>query len=496
MYRLLLYYLVGLLSVATILGFLKLLPYDPIAILFSASFIVLVCALVNTIFARVYKAPVNAESFYLTALILALVISPPSQLLDWQYLSLAVCASTLSMASKFILARKKKHIFNPVAIAIAITAFTIGQSVSWWVGTLYMAPFVLVGGILITRKIQRFDLVLSFLAVAFGVVIAGHFAGLSTIFTTLYRSAVYTPVLFFAFVMLTEPLTTPPKRLFRLLYGALVGFLFTPVAHIGTLYFTPELALVVGNIFSYLASPKQKLVLILKEKRKVANGVYDFIFSKKEPFVFKPGQYLEWTVSPKNADNRGNRRYFTIASSPADKNITMGVKFYPESSTFKQQLLSMPVGSEIVASQLAGEFVLPKNRDTKLVFIAGGIGVTPFRSMIKHLIDAGEKRDIVLLYSNKTKSDIAYKDIFDLAKEKIGLKVIYAITDEKLLLDNPTYLQGFINKDFIVKQIPDYAKRKFYVSGPPGMVDAFNATLSSLGIRRSHIKTDFFPGFV
>jgi len=114
-------------------------------------------------------------------------------------------------------------------------------------------------------------------------------------------------------------------------------------------------------------------------------------------------------------DSRGNRRYFTIASSPTEKELRLGVKFYPNGSSFKKALASMNEADTIIASQLSGDFIMPSNKKKKLVFIAGGIGITPFRSMIKYLIDTKQKRDIVLIYSNRTKTDVIYKNIFDSA---------------------------------------------------------------------------------
>ena len=101
----------------------------------------------------------------------------------------------------------------------------------------------------------------------------------------------------------------------------------------------------------------------------------------------------------------------------------MGVKFYDKPSTYKKTLISLNNGGIVVAGQLAGDFTLPEEKDKKLVFIAGGIGVTPFRSMIKYLVDNNEKRDIVIFYSNKRFNDIAYKDIFDQAEKKLALKL-------------------------------------------------------------------------
>ncbi len=137
----------------------------------------------------------------------------------------------------------------------------------------------------------------------------------------------------------------------------------------------------------------------------------------------------------------------------------------------------------LVASQLAGEFTLPKDLNKKLCFIAGGIGITPFRSMIKFLLDTNQKRDITLLFSNKTELDIVYKDIFDQAFLKLGIKTVYVNTDK----------MGFIDEMMIREQVFDFKDRTFYISGPHSMIDAFEKTLKNLGVK--NIKVDFFPGY-
>ena len=296
--------------------------------------------------------------------------------------------------------------------------------------------------------------------------------------------------------MLTEPLTTPPTRSLRIMYGILVGILFAPFIHFGNIYMTPEIALVLGNIFSYVVSPKTKAMLTLVGRVKQTPNIYDFIFESDKKFSFKPGQYLEWTLGHENADSRGNRRYFTIASSPTEREIHIGVKFYENSSTFKRKLFSMKEGGMIAASGLAGDFTMPRNKKRKLVFIAGGIGVTPFRSMIKYLIDMNEKRDIVFLYSNPTLGDIAYKDIFEDARARIGLRVVYAVTRETVPVGNPAYYGGRITGEMIAKTIPDFHDRYFYISGTHDMVTTCDAELAKIGVKKTHIKTDFFPGFM
>lgn len=497
MYRLVLYVLVALVVAAFGLSFFGVLPYNPGDLVASTFLILFVSWLTNTLFSKVYSVPVNTESVYITAFILILVITPPSLNDSLQYLSLAIWASVWAIASKFIFAIKRKHIFNPVALAIFLVALALNESASWWVGTKYMLPFVLIGGLLIVQKIRRFDLVLSFLITALVTTTVGFWlikdvAPLTSLSRAVFDSALF----FFAFIMLTEPLTTPPTRGLRIAYGALVGFLFSPIMHIGSLYSTPEIALLLGNIFSYIVSPKEKFILKLKESREIALDTYEFVFSHDNKFSFRPGEYMEWTLEKRDPDSRGNRRYFTIASSPTEKDIKLGIKFYPEPSSFKNRLLYMKPGDTIIAAQRGGDFVMPKNNEKKLVFIAGGIGVTPFRSMVQFLVDTKEQRNIRVLYANKSAENIAYKDVFDSAYSELGIRTTYVVSDlqgDVLPLSNTR--KGFIDEANIKDLIPDYDDCVFYISGPQGMVSGTKTLLEKIGVKTNNIKTDYFPGF-
>lgn len=267
MYRLMLYYLAFLFIVATAFSFFGILPYQPLALIISAFVVIFACWVTNTVFARVFGAPANIESVYITALILVLIITPPFISNVYPALPFLIWASVLAMASKYILTVKKKHVFNPAAFAVALTALSMNQSASWWIGNLSMMPFVAVGGLIIVRKILKKDLVISFLAAAaFSILGFAVFKG-SDILSITGKMLFETPILFFAFVMITEPLTTPPTKILQVCYGALVGLLFAPAVHLGQIYSTPELSLFVGNIFSFLINPKGRYILKLKEKK-------------------------------------------------------------------------------------------------------------------------------------------------------------------------------------------------------------------------------------
>ncbi len=154
----------------------------------------------------------------------------------------------------------------------------------------------------------------------------------------------------------------------------------------------------------------------------------------------------------------------------------------------------MNVGDEIVAAQLAGDFVLPKNPRQKCVLIAGGVGITPFRSMIKYLLDRNQRRPITLFYVNRTINDILYKDIFDRAEKELGIRVNYAVTDATNLPSYWNGITGRITPQLIKEKIPDYRRCIFYISGPKSMVDSFKETLERMNLDHSQIKTDYFSG--
>ncbi len=497
MYRLVLYVLMSFVAVAFIYSFFGsfgLVPFTPTTMLISLVVILGVSWVTNILFAYVFKVSTNVESVYITALILFCVVTPPQMGDFMAYLSLAGWASVWAVASKFMVAIKRKHIFNPVAFALVLTALTLHQSASWWIGRGDMLPFVLVGGLLIVMKIRRFDMVISFGVSA--LITIGTIALLngSDVVSTLATTFSDTAFLFFAFIMLTEPLTTPPTSRLRILYGVLVGFLFAPQLHFGSFYSTPELALVVGNIFSYAVSPKQKYILKFKERIEVAKNTFDYIFTSNIKILFRSGQYMEWTLAHPHPDTRGNRRYFTLASAPTENTVCIGMRHYAQSSSFKMKLQEMVVGDEIIAAQGAGDFVLPTQKNEKLAFIAGGIGITPFRSMIQYMLDTKEKRDAILLYTNRNAEDIAYKDIFDKAQNELGLKTSYFVTDPNEKAINGFFQTERVTAEQIKKEVPDYMERKFYISGRNEMVSGIKSMLKSLGVRPRNIKTDYFSG--
>lgn len=477
-----LYFLLLLVVVAAGMSFLGILPYKGVDILIQALFLVTVCKVVNNILAAIFKAKTNPESPLITGFILSLIIGPTPLLSGFIPLT---AVAVLAMASKYMIAWRARHIFNPAAFGVLAVALLLNQGASWWIGSLQTFPFVLLGGLLVLKKIRRWEMVGAFLLLEIATLAA---LARDDVFGSLLRS----PILFFALVMLVEPLTSPTTKKMQILYGLLVAvFTFIISKLFSEVYYGLELSLLLGNIFSYIVSRSFRQVMVLKEKKQLTKDVIAFLFEPTRNFQFRAGQFLEWTLSHSNPDSRGVRRFFTISSSPTEDFVMLTSKFYEKPSTYKQALQKLEPGDEIVISGLGGEFTLPEDPSTpfgrsgqvkKLAFIAGGIGVTPFRSMVKWMLDNNEKRDVMILYSNKTEGDIEFRDIFDKA-EKVGVSTIYVNTDK----------DGYIDAQMLRKQIPDYKERTFYVSGPEPMVEAFEGMLKGMGV--AGIKRDYFPGY-
>lgn len=492
MYKVVLYGLLLIAFCAAIFSFFGLLPFSSLNLVISLVVLTFFGFFSNILFSKIFKAPINHESSTITALILFLILQPAR---NWQDLIILSAVAVLANLSKFFFAYRKKHLFNPAAITALISAYIFQYPATWWVGSLVLLPSTLVAGLLIIRKIRRVELFTSFFISGMITILFFGFVGGSDLTKLLLEALTSWPIIFFGTVMLTEPLTTPATKSLQIQYGILVGFLFGLPFRWGSLLMTPELALVVGNLFSYLLGTKQKFLLKFESYEKIASELFEFNFSCRNKLIFFPGQYLEWTLPHSKTDSRGNRRYFTIASSPTEPEIKLGVKIPEDSSSFKKMLKSLKKGAVISADHLAGEFILPEDEKQKLIFIAGGIGITPFRSMIKYLLDTNQKRDIKLLYVASSQDEFAYESIFAQAEKELGIKTTYVITKKENAPKNWRGPIGYLSQEMIKEIAPDFQKRYFYVSGPHSMVEASQKVLTDLKISKNKVITDYFPGF-
>ncbi len=491
MYRLVLYALIGYLVLALLLSTAQILPYQLLSLILSTAVLVVASLLTQRLYSRVFQTTSNAESALISALILALIISPQMTLKGYLFLT---WAAILMSSLKFIVAWRGKQLFNPVALAVAVTALALNQSASWWIGQQKLLPFVTLGGFILARKLRRFDLVASFLGAALLTLIASGLWQHRELALLLKQMLLDSPLIFFATIMLTEPQTMPQRPAERRLFGALIGVLFTPLLHFGRLYLTPELALLIGNLYAFAVLPKGRFALTLQRVEQVGDQIIDAVFRPSRPLPFRAGQYVELTLPVPKADDRGNRRFLTIASSPTEPELRFGLKIGSQPSRYKQALLEMRPGAPASVATIGGSFTLPKSQAEKCLFIAGGIGITPFRSMAQYLIDQREQRDIILLYSVAKPGELVYGQVFERAAA-FGFRTYPTITDRADVPAGWTGQIGLIDRKMLQRLAPDFLTRHCYLSGPHGMVVAFEQLLSQLGVPRRQITVDYFPGF-
>jgi ferredoxin-NADP reductase/Na+-transporting NADH:ubiquinone oxidoreductase subunit NqrB len=490
MYKVVVYSLLSLIIWSFVLSFLGKVSYTPISLLSSLLIISATTLLFHTFFEFTYKAPANTESSIISLLITFLIVAPP---VDKKEVAWIVLTTFFIIASKYLVAYKHRHIFNPVAIGLVLVGILQFTGVTWWSSSRFFTPLLLIVGIFVIRKVRRETLFFSYIVAAVITTTVYALVQVVSITEMIVTHVLSWPLLFLGIFMVTEPLTTPPTKHTQMIYGGLVGALSSVPISLPPFYSTPELALCLGNIFSYSVSMRARLYLTLKERVLLAKDTYEFIFSTTEKVPYNAGQYMEWTLPHDRVDMRGMRRYFTIASNPEDKDLRLGIKYFEGGSTFKKTLMSLQRGEHLNAAAISGDFVLPARSGEEFVFIAGGIGITPFVSILRSLMAQEERKTITLFYANKTEEEIAYKDVLEAAKQKLGLQVVHILADKEHLRSDWAGETGFLTEEILRKYVQEPTHKTYYLSGPPGMVGAYTTMLKRVGVKRIH--TDYFPGF-
>ncbi len=257
-YRLAFYYLATIISVALALSLVGIVRQSPVNLAFSAMVALLSCLVVNWAFARTFGARTNWESVSISAFIIILIITPiaPDDLAGTAFL---VLVSAWAMASKYMVAIGKRHVFNPAAFGAALVGLGLHRTVSWWVGdNTVLLPVIILGGALMLTRLRYSEMVASFALVVLGLSLThGNISSMADVGRSLSMMGVHSMFCFFGFVMLTEPRTAPLGRWRQIVYGSLVGVLFSPFTHIGTYYFTPEFAILGGNLFNFFSNRRR-----------------------------------------------------------------------------------------------------------------------------------------------------------------------------------------------------------------------------------------------
>jgi len=486
MYKVVSLSLSALFGVALLFSLLDILSYTPLAMAASLAVLVAATYVTSLVFGLLFNVRVHGESSLITALILFFIFTPTLEVNG--LLTLAI-VGFIAGASKFILAFRGRHLFNPVAVAAFGISLTGLGYASWWVATPPLIFFTLLFGFLVIHKTRRPLVTVIFTLTSIAIILATLLLEGNTVNESAMLLLSW-PIFFFAAFMLTEPLTLSPKKWQQVVEAVIVAVLFAVPLHIGETATGPAFALLVGNLIAFAFRRQPNISLVAQMTRKLAPTSYEITFKPTKKIRYEAGQYLELSMPHKNADLRGARRSFSITSAPSDEMIRIGVKFYQPSSSFKKALRSIKKGVVVKATSINGEFTLPKDPTVPLLFVAGGIGITPFISHIRHLQSTGQRRDIVLLYAVSSTDEIAYKDVLRLS----GIKVII-VTPEAFSFDTPAgwtvVSQPYISLPILRKY--GASKRRAYISGPPMMIDSAKKHMKKLKVK--HIKTDYFIGY-
>lgn len=227
------------------------------------------------------------------------------------------------------------------------------------------------------------------------------------------------------------------------------------------------------------------------EKEHLTSDIWEFRFKKPTGFSFIPGQYMEYHLDHDNPDDRGIKRWFTISSSPEDNVITITTRIFNKMSSFKDALNNLSIGQPIEAKGPDGDFTL--NHIKSALLIAGGIGVTPYHSQIKSLLNQkNNSLNLCLLYAAKEEQGLVYDDVFIRAESEFT-DFTYAKVLEKA--NKIGTITGLVTDDLISKLLKSKSLDNVYISGPEPMVDALKPRLLSIGVEENKIHQDWFPNY-
>lgn len=238
--------------------------------------------------------------------------------------------------------------------------------------------------------------------------------------------------------------------------------------------------------------PIHKLKLI--DKQEIASNTIALHFEKPDGFTFKPGQYGGFTlIDPHETDANGITRRFSLLSTPNEKYLSIALRIPQHISAYKRVLKDLPIGSEVKFAGPTGTFTLHEEVAIPAVFIAGGIGITPFRSMIRHATETKSTQQMTLFYGNQKKSDAAFLDeLATYQNTNPQFKFIATLVEPDINWQGEA---GYITHTMLKKYIPDLAIPIYYICGSPVMVTALQELLAEMGIDEGKIKVEDFPGY-
>jgi ferredoxin-NADP reductase len=232
----------------------------------------------------------------------------------------------------------------------------------------------------------------------------------------------------------------------------------------------------------------------IKEKREVAKGTLLVLFDLAgAELEYQPGQYF-WVelLDPPYQDEKGARRHITAVTSPSERGV-IGLCTRMRDSAFKRSLAELPLGTEVEVEQPKGTFVLPEESSRPLVFVAGGIGITPFRSMLRYIVDERLPHHVTLIYSSRDRASAAFLDeVEEIEQANPNVRLIATMTDDDSWQGERRRIDAAFFRDHLGDELNE---AHWMVAGPPGMAKAVSAELEQAGVAPDLIETDSFSGY-
>ncbi|TLM76008.1 ferredoxin--NADP reductase [Pseudarthrobacter sp. NamB4] len=437
--------------------------------------------------AALFRVRPHTESSLITGLLLYFLFWPSFATLDVAGVALAC---VLASASKYALAWRGRHVFNPAAAGAFITGLTGLNIATWWAATPAMLWLLVPGVLLVLYRTRKLLMAAVFLVVAAAIITAELLEAGMSVDMALWQSFAQRPLLFFVGFMLTEPLTLPPRRWQQLALAGVVGVVFALPYNFGFLTNSPEAALLLGNLLAFLVGQRGRVTLRLAGTRRLTPSATEFSFEPSRKVRFVPGQYMELDLPQVRADRKGRRRVFSLTGSPDERLIRFGVRTAGPVSAAKRVLLGLQPGDEVAVTSVGGDFVLPRDPRKPVLLIAAGIGITPYLSHVSS--GSLRERDAVLLLLARSADEVAYAEELRTA----GIPVLVFLADGSTPpadLGVASWDRGRLDGEALRTLVPDIAKREVFISGSPASVASLRRAARQAGAKRVHV--DSFSGY-
>jgi ferredoxin-NADP reductase len=232
----------------------------------------------------------------------------------------------------------------------------------------------------------------------------------------------------------------------------------------------------------------------IKAKREVAKGTLMVTFELLgEEIDWTPGEYF-WVelLDPPYDDEKGPRRHITVVTSPTEGGA-LGLATRLRDSAFKKSLAELPEGAPVDVEQPKGSFLLPEDTSKDYVFIAGGIGITPFRSMLRYIADKGLDYKVTLIYSNRDRESTAFLDELEELERAIpGMRLVCTMTQDDTWDGDTRMLDADVVKDILGADLESF---QFMIAGPPQMAKSVQDSLLEAGLSEEQVAADSFSGY-